>query len=195
MTTYVLHGGVTSTESIENEYFFKQFTEHVGKGEVRILMCYWARPRERWQELLERDKPKVEAGTNKTVSFSVAENAGDLLAMMVENDVLYVAGGQGDVMYPYLTEELRNLGKALEGKVYCGSSMGAFIVCRHYILSHDSQEKESVVRDGYNILPLMNLCHWDVEPRKEEKIELLCMKNPGLPVLVLREQETVIFVR
>ncbi len=55
MTTFLLHGGATSTENPINNDFFRQFTELVDKPEVKVLLCLWSREREEWDAIAGRD--------------------------------------------------------------------------------------------------------------------------------------------
>jgi len=75
----------------------------------------------------------------------------------------------------------------LQGKIYIGSSMGAFMVSTNYVLSLDSQDTTSV-HQGLGILPINILAHWDAKNKKSEKIKLLKDKS-NLPILTLNESE------
>lgn len=191
-TTIVLHGGETSRKSSYNDLFFKQFTELVDKKTVNILMCYWSREKSKWQELLKRDSEKVLKQTNKKVVFTLLENTQDIYSLFKQNDVLYVAGGSAELIEPLLPK-MKDLCKHLKGKVYIGSSMGAFIVSKHYVLSFDSQDSDSV-HDGIGLIPINTLCHWDAELKKERKITLLKNKAPEYPILTLDECKLSTFV-
>ena len=167
----ILHGGATSTNSPDNDKFFSYFTSLVDKNEIKIMMCYFAREENRWNTLLERDTPKVMKNTGKKVEFHIPKNPKDLLDKLDDYDVLYVAGGTAkpiEALYPDL-EELRD---KLEGKIYLGSSMGAFMVSSNYVLSVDEQDTLSVHK-GLGLLPINCLVHWDVEPNKDKKIEMI----------------------
>ena len=187
----ILHGGATSTNSPDNDKFFSYFTSLVDKNEIKIMMCYFAREENRWNTLLERDTPKVMKNTGKKVEFHIPKNPKDLLDKLDDYDVLYVAGGTAkpiEALYPDL-EELRD---KLEGKIYLGSSMGAFMVSSNYVLSVDEQDTLSVHK-GLGLLPINCLVHWDVEPNKDKKIEMI-KSSSDLPLMTLDECESVRFV-
>ncbi|MFC1727061.1 Type 1 glutamine amidotransferase-like domain-containing protein [Patescibacteria group bacterium] len=192
LITCVLHGGETSRKSPYNDLFFKQFTELVDKKTIKILMCYWSRDKSKWDELLKRDSEKVLKQTNKKVVFTLVGSVKDLYKQLADNDVLYVAGGDAELIEPFLPN-IKDLKKHLQGKVYIGSSMGAFIVSKHYVLSFDSQDSNSV-HDGIGMIPINTLCHWDPETRKSQKISLLKKKTPNIPILTLDECKHVTFV-
>lgn len=190
-TTFILHGGNTGEESPANDLFFKHFTDLVDKPTVKIVMCYWARPKDRWDGLLARDSAKVKKQTDKEVVFCVPQDPNELFARLPSSDVVYIAGGTAELINPFI-KDFDLLSKLLDGKVFFGSSMGAFIASRHYVLSYDSADISKVC-DGLGMLPVMTLCHWNAEDRKQQKINLLRQKDPELPILALGEQEFAVF--
>lgn len=181
-TTYVLQGGETSKSS---ELYFKKFTDLVNKDEVKILMCYWSREKSEWDSLLTRDHERITKVTSKKVIFTVTPDPEDLLSQIDNHDVLFVAGGEAHLIEPLLLS-LKGLREKIEGKVYIGSSMGAFIVAKNYILSFDSQDDKDV-HHGLGILPISILCHWDIENRKVEKVSSLKQQDPNTPIVTIDE--------
>lgn len=192
MTTYILHGGRTSQPTSQNEKFFGKFTELVDKKEVTILLCYFARLKEKWEALIERDSNSIKNNTTKKVNILIAENPDDLLQKMDKSDVLYVAGGEAEFIEPFY-KDLTSLKEKITGKVYAGSSMGAFFASEQYVLSLDSQDTNTV-RKGLELLPIQILCHWDIETEKERKINLLT-DSSDKPIIVLNEFESVVFYK
>lgn len=186
MTTYLLHGGATSKDLEGNNKFFGQFTELVSKNAVKVLLCYWSRNKNEWQKLTDRDTTKIKASSEKEVSFHVVENVEELFSLIDDYNVLYVAGGDAELLEPYY-EKLSGLKAKLNGKVYAGSSMGAFMASDAYVLSFDGQDS-GTQHKGLGLLPIQTLCHWDVEQNKEEKLNLLDKKKP---IIVLNEGEFV----
>lgn len=186
MTTFLLHGGATSKDLPGNDRFFAQFTELVEKDQVKILLCYWARNRYEWQKLEERDSAKIQKNTKKQVMFHVVEDEADLFSKIDDYDVLYVAGGDAELLEPHY-ENLGELKNMLDGRVYAGSSMGAFLASEGYVLSFDSQDS-GIKHKGVGLLPIQTLCHWDIEEQKEMKLNLL---DSDKPIIVLGEGEFV----
>ena len=185
MTTFVLHGGGTSAKSADNDLFFRQFSELVEKDEVRVLMCLWSRPKEKWESLLERVFRKILEQADKKVSFDVLETVEEIEEKISASDVLYVKGGKATLLEPYYPQ-LKDLKKLIKGKVFVGDSMGAFMVSTNYVLSFPTQE-DSSVHQGLGILPIQTLCHWDVEENKKRKLKLLKDSNSDLPIVSLDE--------
>lgn len=188
MTIFILHGGATSTDNEQNKRFFQQFTADIDKDEIKILLCYWSRSEEERLSILERDKITILKNSSKKVIFEVAENSIDLFTKLKKSDVLYVAGGDPELIEPHY-QRLDGLKEALEGKVYLGSSMGAFLASSSYVVS-SSKNKRDFVQSGVGLLPLQLLCHWDVEKKKELKRNLL-IKYSSMPILSLNEFEYV----
>lgn len=191
-TTFVLHGGMTSIDSVDNDLFFRQITETVEKNEVSTLLCYWARPKDEWDELFASDTAKITRLTSKRISYTMAMDVDDLYLKLATADILYVRGGEPELIEPFLPQ-LSELKNKLNGKVYLGSSMGAFIVSKHFVLSIRKQD-DSTVHQGLGILPISTLCHWNVEKKKQFKIDILQKEDPTLPIVLLDEQKCVKFV-
>ena len=181
MTTFILHGGETTRDNSSNEAFFKCFTRFAEGSTVNILMCYFSKERETWGERLEADKNRIVRHTDKEVTLSLASDPEDLMIKLETHDVLYVAGGDAELIEPLLSR-MKELGERLEGKVYLGCSMGAFIVSSQYVLSFDNQPS-SKVHKGLGLLPFSTLCHWDVEEEKDFKIKLLKEYSSQSPVV------------
>lgn len=185
MTTYILHGGRYKVESPDNNYFFKQFTEHVPKDKVAILMCYWARPKENWVALFERDKARIAKQTTKKVDVQMVETVDLLREKLPSTDVLFVSGGEEELLRPYMSS-LGYLKDMLKGKVFIGSSMGTFLASKNYVLSLSTQN-ENTVYEGLGLIPYNTLCHFNIEKNKEKKIALLKNKDPHTPILCIDE--------
>jgi peptidase E len=106
-------------------------------------MVYWARDRETWDDVFNRDKPRILSQTSKTIHFEIPETPELLLQKMSTIDVVYVAGGEAPNIEPLYPRQ-GELKEALKGKVYLGSSMGAFMASANYVLSSDETDANSV---------------------------------------------------
>jgi peptidase E len=187
MTTYILQGGKTKIESINNELFFRQFTELVPKDNANILLCYWAREKKNWNELFENDKTKILKQSIKKAIINIIDTVESLKTQLKEADVLYFSGGEEEFLRPYVSE-LGFLKEALNNKIYIGSSMGAFLASKHYVLSL-SRQNEDTVYDGLGLVPYNILCHWNIEKNKQKKIDMLKEKDSQTPILLIEEQQ------
>lgn len=189
-TIVVLHGGATNLATPQNDKFFSLFTSLTNKKVINIAMVYWARSRETWNDIFNRDKPRIleQKKLDKTANFLIPETPGELLQKMVTIDVVYVAGGEASNIEP-LYKKLGEMKTVIKGKVYLGSSMGTFMASQNYVLSSDENDANSV-HQGLGLVPVNTLCHWNVEPNKEQKLALL--KNASeLPITTLNEGEFV----
>lgn len=184
MTTFILHGGATSKDNKQNDYFFSCFSKFVSKSKVKILLCYFSREKSEQDKIIERDKPKIIKNSSKRLSFQIAKDAKDLLEKIEDCDVLYVAGGRPELLEPYY-EQLEDLKEKLQDKVYIGSSMGAYMVSERYLTMQDDK-----VHKGMGLLPIQTICHWDQKKDREKKLALL-KDNSDVMVLVLDEYQTV----
>lgn len=175
--------------SPQNIAFFKQFGLLVPKPQVKYLMCYWARPENRWQELFERDTARIINQTKQQVITELVDSPNDLFQKLPDFDGLYVAGGEAEPLekqYP----QLNDLKNHLKGKVYFGNSMGAFMAAKNYVLSLASQD-DNTVHQGLGMISINILCHWNVETNKEMKLDLFSKQEPQTPIVTLNEEEFV----
>jgi peptidase E len=186
MTTYILHGGKMNIESDSNEIFLKQFTELIQKKTVKILLCYWAREKNRWFKSFEIDKATILKHSSKKAQINIVETVESLAIQLNEADVLFFSGGEEDFLRPYISQ-LGFLKTALKDKVYIGSSMGSFLASTNYVLSLHGQ-KEDTVYGGLGLVPYNILCHWNIENNKDKKITMLKEKDPQTPILLIKEQ-------
>lgn len=192
MTTYILHGGKTSKKSVDNDEFFKQFTCLVNKKKVKILLCYWAREKSEWSDLVERDSFNVMAQTEKEVEFVVAKDVSHLESLVNDCDVVYFSGGKYNMLYA----EFAGLGKfqdLINGKVVIGCSSGAFLLCKYSLYSFDRQPND--INIGLGLLPIAVLCHWNIEHKKQEKLAKIKKVDADIQILTLDECKFVTFYK
>jgi len=189
MTTYILHGGKTSSDSAYNNLLFKQFTALVEKNHVNILLCYWAREKKTWNELFEKDKAKIFKRATKKADVDIVDTSENLVTQLKKADVLFVSGGEEEFLRPYISK-IQYLKEALKNKIYIGSSMGAFLASKHYILSLDGQDTNAV-HDGLDLVPYNILCHWNIETKKDQKKKMLKECDPQTQILLLEEEKFI----
>ncbi|TXI34280.1 MAG: hypothetical protein E6Q53_01630 [Candidatus Moraniibacteriota bacterium] len=187
----VLHGGKTSVESPKNDLFFALFTSLSKKSKIKAAMVYWARNEDEWDKVFSRDKEKILRNSKKEIAFLLPISPEELYNILPECDIVYVAGGEARNIEP-LYQQLSSLKEKLDGKVYFGSSMGAFIASQSYVLSSDDKDTDTV-HHGVGLVKISCLAHWDVEPNKEAKLELL-KKESNLPIITLNEHEISVIV-
>lgn len=191
MTKIVLHGGRVGEKTESNRKFFAEFTSDVSKPVVKVAMCYWARSESEWQKTNQRDEALIRQETNKGIETVLVKDTNHLQQIMPECEVLYVAGGEVTPIQQHVAS-LTWLPEALRNKTYIGSSMGAFVASVAYVASGDGETADqTIVLPGFGLVPVTTLCHFNVESKKQEKIELLRAVYPSLPVVTLDEFEWV----
>lgn len=156
MTTYILHGGRYKVESPDNDYFFKQFTAHVPKDKVIILMCYWARPKTNWGSLFERDKERIAKHTTKKVDVHIVDSADALRAMLPDADVLFVLASKNYVL---------SLSTQNENTVYEGLGLIPYNTLCHFNIEKNKEKKIALLKNKDPHTPI--LC---IDEEKFEKI-------------------------
>lgn len=186
-TTYILHGGKSKVDNESNREYYKEFTGNTPKDTIKILACYWARNKEEWDPLLKIEKELIIKEADKEVIIDIAIDPKNLVERISDYDVLYVSSGD-NILAKESLKELNGLKEQLDGKVYIGSSMGAFLACNNYVLSLDHQDY-TASHSGLGLLPLNLLCHFNIEKRKEMKLELL--RDKDNPILTLDEYQFV----
>ncbi len=137
----------------QNDRFFAACSESLSPGDT-VLHLGFARPDDgERDEIFARDCALLAAATDKELTYVSATKA-DLVEQLKAAKLIF--GGSGH------TSELVNAVKTcpefaelIQGKVYAGSSAGAYLVASKYY-SNDGQE----VRDGLGILPIKILCHY-----------------------------------
>lgn len=193
-TTYILHGGENSRQVSSNEQFWKQLTNLVEGDAANVLICPWARKMSEWQRIYDRDSEQIKLHSNKKhLTINLMKSSEDLTKKNNFYQVVFMVGGEQEFLEPYVSK-LNQIKDHFEGKVIAGSSMGAFMIGAHYILSADGQSKDTIVRKGLGLLPTNVLCHWNIEPIKNEKLTAL-RKASDFPILTLNECEFVTFYK
>lgn len=189
-TTIVLHGGATKLQTPSNNKFFSLFTSLVDKEVINIAMVYWARSRKTWNDVFNRDQVRIleQKSRDKIVNFIITETPEELMQKMSTIDMVYVAGGEAYNIEP-LYPRLKELKARLAGKIYLGSSMGAFMASANYVLSSDEKDTNSV-HQGLGLVDVNTLCHWNVEPNQEKKQKIL-ENYSNLPLVKLNETEFI----
>ncbi len=176
MTKFVLHGGATRKEDPSNKDFFNEMLK--GFDNPRILLVYFAKTEDTWDELEKEDK--VNFGDNGRISRATKEGFSEQVG---EADVIYMRGGDTFL----LLEELKkvNFKELIKGKVVGGSSAGTYVLVKNFY-NHDRDRLE----EGLGILNKKALCHYseDRTPRLEE----LKKRGEKLDIIILKDCEFVV---
>jgi peptidase E len=181
---YILHGGVTSDESLlaDNKKFFHEMIKDFVNP--KILIVYFARKKEEYPQMLKDDTEIFQQSSpGKKIEIQIAE-AETFEEQARQADIIYVRGGDTTKLIE-LIKTISNFVEAIKGKVYGGSSAGAYLVSKYYY-SNNADE----VMQGLGILPIKVFCHW--QGSLEDKLKKLASTGEDMPIYKLAEGQFVI---
>ena len=173
MTKFILHGGYTKVENESNRKFF----DEVKRDAKQILCIYFAKEKERWEEVFENDKMKFNFDNIILADEENVEN------QIKEADTIYLSGGDTEILKEKLIKI--NFEDLIKGKTIAGSSAGALVLAKR--LYNNDNDK---FFDGLNILNIKVFCHYSEE--KKDRLEILKQHGEDLKVYVLKDYEFVI---
>jgi len=152
-TKFILHGGMLSVPNSHNDSFFKEITKDLADND-KVLFIGFARIDEKQrQEIYERDKEYILAQTEKDI---IVENAKleTVIEQANEAKAIFVTGGTTQWLQSDL-EKYPRFRKAINGKVYAGSSAGACICSTYYFGCTPAK-----VLKGMGFLPIRLMVHY-----------------------------------
>lgn len=197
-TRYILTGG--NIQSAEDGG--KAYCEEVIKGHgdsVRAVSILFARDRESWDEVIERDNILFGVMVPH-VNFQNEIGELEALPSQINNaNVVLIHGGSTSQLLEQLIESDLN-DQDLSGKTIVGHSAGAYLLSKYYI--EVSDEGKIQLSEGQNHLDIKSVVHYrsDFYPNKYphtfswEKVDnLLENLHSEVPAVRLPEGEFVLF--
>lgn len=196
MTTYILNSGGIKDSKDHGRAFFRRVVQGFGNT-PDILFCFFAQPREDWEEQFPQYASRFAAQLEQGVEphFELAFPA-KFVEQIKACDIVYIPGGDD-----YLTQfwlKQYDLPKLWEGKVVATSSAGSNAMATH---AWTCDWRQCI--DGLGILPIKFLPHYQsdygsTDPRgpidwEEAKQELAEYGDKSLPVYALNEGEYKVF--
>lgn len=195
MTKYILNsGGVKKYPKKELAFLNEMLTGF--EGEIRILYCFFAQPRENWEERFEAYSGRLSSLTDKRddLVFDLAFPA--TFEKQVElNDIVIIQGGD-DYLLRFWFDQF-DLEKIFEGKVVAASSAGS-----HALASAFWACDWRGCLDGLGILPIKFISHFGSDYGKEDprgkidwddaRKELEEYGDKSLPIHALEEGEFIV---
>ena len=184
-TTYILHGGRSSSGSHESRAFFEEIIKR-SQYPLRLLLAYFARPEEQWGAVFERDRQSFQnIAAQGAIEITLASKQRDEFArQLVEATAIYLSGGKTKGLKDML-QTVPNLADAFRGKVVAGSSAGVHALCRYYY----NRAADQIDR-GLGIIPVKVICHYSGNSQKA--LERLVSTGEASQVVTIPEEQFVI---
>lgn len=169
MTKYILAGG----NDLRHDDYGRRVAVEVYRDlprPVRLVSCFFATPSEFWNVKAKTWRPWFECHFGGDVIWEYARS-GDFLDKVKASDVVYLHGGDNDLLHRAL-DEYAELPAQFDGKIVIGSSAGANYLSRHFWRRHHQEFGR-----GRGIVPLSIMVHYGAN-------------EPGAPVTDWDEVET-----
>ena len=155
MTKYVLHGGSSSRDILNNKEFFREITANLADSATILVVCYAIEHRD-WNTVIEADK-KIFSRTipDKDLKFLLADKEiNTFLDQIRSADAIYIHGGNSHILKDYL-DKIIDLESVWKDKVIAGSSAGALVLGKYFYENDDD-----TCNEGLGILPFKIFCHY-----------------------------------
>lgn len=191
MTKYILHGGYTRTDNELNRTFYEEITRDV-PDEGMLLLCYFASREEDNSNRFKEDKERLSGQSQgKNFTFLMA-NEKDFVEQLKHAHALYIPGGSTPKLLRIL-KKYDDFKKKLNGKTVVGSSAGAYAIGR-YSVFHDD-ESGGQIREGFGLLPLRVVCHYESPNLPPNPKALSSLKNMAqeLDLVLLKDFEWKVY--
>ena len=189
MTKFILHGGETGVPNEHNKAFYQEWVKDFPADKVpTILLVYYSRPDEIWNELEKSDKERFAKYTNnREANFVVADNDMDKFKEQIkEADILYFRGGEPQKIIDTMKTIKDEFISLIDGKVYAGSSAGVMF------LSDFSRSANRDWQQYLGLLPINSFVHYSKELNKELGKFIESHSNDQNEYILLPETEYII---
>lgn len=195
MTKYVLNSGGTRNNPDGAKKYFTELAKGLGSN-PRILLCFFAQPREVWEDKLAPCIDALNSYVPDSVTPSYELAFPDTFASQVATaDIIYCSGGD-DHLAQYWFEKL-NVTEVWKGKVV-GTSSATTHALSSYFWTCDWRE----LKEGLGILPIKTIAHYtsdygEHDPRgpidwAKAKTDLEGYGDQSLPVYAMPEGEYIV---
>lgn len=164
MTKYILHGGETGVPNETNKKFYQEWIKDFNDDKVpSILLVYFSRPDEIWNQLEKSDKERfVKYTNNMEAKFTVADNDMENFRKQIEEaDVIYFRGGEPQKIVDTMSTIKDEFLSLIKGKVYAGSSAGVMF------LSNYSRSADRGWQKWLGLLPINSVVHYSDELKED----------------------------
>jgi peptidase E len=195
MTKYILNSGGLKNNPEQADKFNKEIAKGLGET-PNILFCYFAVPREHWEEKFARHAENFLESMDKDVKpkFELAF-PDKFIDQIKNNDAIIIHGGDDKLLLYWLKQY--NLPEIWEGKVIAGSSAGSNALVKHFWTCD-----WRLIMDGLGILPIKFIPHYKSSYGQEDPRgsidwesaykELEEYGNKSLPIHALEEGNFIV---
>jgi hypothetical protein len=195
MTRYILNSGGLRNNPVLAKKFFLEIINGFG-NKPRILFCFFAKPREEWEEKFRIYTDGFRNGMPQDCNPVFTLAFPDKFVEQIKlSDVIYIHGGDDHLIQYWLKQF--NLPTIWQGKVIATNSAGSHALVRSF-WTCDWRK----CMDGLGILPIKFLAHYESnygsdDPRgpiywQKAYEELAKYGDTSLPIHALHEGEYIV---
>lgn len=153
MTKYILNSGNTKSFPEKEQTYYQEILKGPSKN-PRILSCFFAQPREDWEERFLTQSENFR-GRTLLPDLSIELAFPKTFEKQVrQSDIIIFHGGDDHLLHYWLSKF--DLSSLVEGKTVAGSSAGANVLCK-YFWTCDWRE----AMDGLGLLPIKFIPHFN----------------------------------
>lgn len=195
MPKYILNSGGLKNQPEKADKFHKEIVKDLGNS-PRILLCYFAQPREYWEEKFSNYPNNFLKSMDEGIKPEFELAFPDRFEEQVNNnDAVIIYGGDDVLLMHYLKNY--NLPSIWEEKVVAGSSAGSNALVKYFWTCDWRQSME-----GLGLLPIKFISHYKSEYGKndprgpinwDKAYDELKDYKEDLPMNTLEEGDIVIF--
>lgn len=196
MTKYVVNSGGLRGNPEKMAEFFTEVVDGLGDA-PKVLMCFFAEPREDWEKSFESFKKYFESSLDENITPVFELAFPDEFEQQCKNaDAIYIHGGD-DYLLRYWMDKF-NVSVIWKDRTIGTNSASSSILATSYWTCDWRQ-----CFDGFGVLPIKFIPHFNSEfgsddPRgpidwQVAKDELAEYGDKSLPIYALEEAEYVVF--
>ena len=196
MTKYFLNSGAVLKNPEKGIKFFNEIFQGLGE-EPKLLVCYFAQPREDWEERFKGDQiffaENFKDEIKPVLSLAFPEN---FEKKIKESDAIYIHGGDDQLIQYWLKQF--DVPKIWKNKIVAASSAGSNALVKSFWTCDWRKNM-----DGLGIIPAKFLAHFKSDYGKNDprgpvdwekaKSELEKYEDTNLPIYALQEGDYQVF--
>lgn len=184
MTKYLLHGGITSTPTKENNKFIQTLIKDIQLGGT-IVAIFFAIDESRWNDELNDFRKRINA-IREDIHIEAAQLDKNIFEIQLgKASAIHIRGGENSLLRDRLKDVVDIIEEHFKDKVVSASSAGPNILAKYY---YDAGSNK--IREGLGILPIKVITHYD--EKQKEAAEKLQEYKEDLEMFLIPEEHFVI---